>query len=348
MSGRVEANRHFSQRGCSHANRFFLAEIWGHSSVERICGATSESQLFFRRYCVCDYCRDPTPDGDEARGTADRSVPRSDLSGRTQSQYRKPDEGYDGLHLSLQEPRLSSRRASRGAARTFFSRLSGSNPRELFPRITVSIQPPASIVMPKGGNGRMRRRKAGEGMRKIMQEMIFRSRPDQTLYTALIDAMDIYGRGRKMVEDMRQTEFSYNALLKMTLVLGLLVKRVSGRGETVGILMPNLAATLCIDRYADSPRNGDAQLHGGTTEARVPASPRFSTHWDVGKIRDTARLQAQVDALRTQVVYLKLQPPSISRSSLGRCPSVHRLLGRARSRSPAACYTYGSEGVPKV
>lgn len=99
-----------------------------------------------------------------------------------------------------------------GAARTFFSRLSGSNPRELFPRITVSIQPPASIVMPKDSNGRMRRRKAGEGMRKIMQEMIFRSRPDQTLYTALIDAMHLYGRGRRMVEDMRQTEYSYNAL----------------------------------------------------------------------------------------------------------------------------------------
>lgn len=66
--------------------------------------------------------------------------------------------------------------------------------------------------MPKDGNGRMRIRKAGEGMRKIMQEMIFRSRPAPTLYTALIDAMHIYGHGRKMVDDMRQTEYSYNAL----------------------------------------------------------------------------------------------------------------------------------------
>ena len=66
--------------------------------------------------------------------------------------------------------------------------------------------------MPKDGNDRMRRRKAGEGMCKIMQEMIFRSRPAQTLYTALIDAMHLYGRGRRMVEDMRQTEYSYNAL----------------------------------------------------------------------------------------------------------------------------------------
>ena len=42
---------------------------------------------------------------------------------------------------------------------------------------------------------------------------------------------------------MKQTEYSYNTLLKMTLVLGLLVRRNSARGETVGILLPNLAAT---------------------------------------------------------------------------------------------------------
>ena len=46
-------------------------------------------------------------------------------------------------------------------------------------------------------------------MRRIMQEMIFRARPVQTLYTALLDAMRLYGRQRKLVEDMRQTEYSY-------------------------------------------------------------------------------------------------------------------------------------------
>ena len=76
-----------------------------------------------------------------------------------------------------------------GATRTYFSRLSGSNPRVLFPRITVSLQPPTSIAMPQGETGRMRRRKAGESMRRIMQEMIFRSHPIQTLYDALLDAI---------------------------------------------------------------------------------------------------------------------------------------------------------------
>ena len=62
-----------------------------------------------------------------------------------------------------------------GASRSFFSRLSGSIPRRLFPRITVSIQPPTSIAMPAGIGGRLRRRKAGEEMRRIMQDMIFQN-----------------------------------------------------------------------------------------------------------------------------------------------------------------------------
>jgi acyl-[acyl-carrier-protein]-phospholipid O-acyltransferase/long-chain-fatty-acid--[acyl-carrier-protein] ligase len=243
-----------------------------------------------------------------------------------------------------------------GAARTYFSRLSGSNPRALFPRITVSLQPPTSIVMPTGETGRMRRRKAGESMRRIMQEMIFRSHPIQTLYDALLDAMRICGRGRKLVEDMKQTEYSYNTLLKMTLVLGLLVRRNSARGETVGILLPNLAATLCMVIGMTAFRRIPAMLNytagaDGMQSACVAA--RISTIVTSRKFLDTARLQGQVDALKgVKVICLEdLQPtvtPGVKLWAL-----LHllfpKLLGRGiSSDSPAVVlFTSGSEGRPK-
>jgi acyl-[acyl-carrier-protein]-phospholipid O-acyltransferase/long-chain-fatty-acid--[acyl-carrier-protein] ligase len=243
-----------------------------------------------------------------------------------------------------------------GATRSYFSRLSGSHPRELLPRITVSLQPPTAVAMPVGETGRMRRRKAGESMRRIMQDMIFRSQPIQTLYHALIDAMRVYGRRRKLVEDMKQTEYSYNALLKMTLVLGLLVRRQSARGETVGILLPNLAATLCMVIGTTAFRRVPALLnYTAGTEGMQSAcvAARISRIVTSRKFLETARLQGQVDALQDiTIIYLEDLQPSVT-LTVKLWAALHlffpRLLGRrVGSDSPAVVlFTSGSEGRPK-
>jgi acyl-[acyl-carrier-protein]-phospholipid O-acyltransferase/long-chain-fatty-acid--[acyl-carrier-protein] ligase len=66
-----------------------------------------------------------------------------------------------------------------GAARTYFSRLAAHVPRKLFPQIGLFLQPTTRIAMPEAGSARERRRKAGEAMRRLMQEMIFASRPSR-------------------------------------------------------------------------------------------------------------------------------------------------------------------------
>ena len=131
-----------------------------------------------------------------------------------------------------------------GAARTYFSRLAAHVPRRLFPRISLSILPTTHIPMPEAPTARDRRRRAGEAMRRLMQEMIFATRPDQTLFTTLLDAADIQGHGHSLVEDLKQIEYSYRDLIKMALALGRLVARESEHGEKVGLLLPNLAPTL--------------------------------------------------------------------------------------------------------
>src|SRR5574338_501677 len=104
-----------------------------------------------------------------------------------------------------------------GPGRSYFSRICGKHPRRLFPRVTLCIQAPTSIPMPDAATAKLRRRKAGEAMRRLMQRMIFDARPKQTLYGGLLDAMAIYGRRRRVVEDLKQIEYSYGDLLKMTL-----------------------------------------------------------------------------------------------------------------------------------
>jgi acyl-[acyl-carrier-protein]-phospholipid O-acyltransferase/long-chain-fatty-acid--[acyl-carrier-protein] ligase len=77
-----------------------------------------------------------------------------------------------------------------------------------------------------------------------MQDMIFATRPTQTLFEALLDAADIQGHRHALVEDLKQIEYSYRDLIKMALTLGRLTARHSAPGERIGLLLPNLAPTL--------------------------------------------------------------------------------------------------------
>jgi acyl-[acyl-carrier-protein]-phospholipid O-acyltransferase/long-chain-fatty-acid--[acyl-carrier-protein] ligase len=154
-----------------------------------------------------------------------------------------------------------------GAARTYFSRLAGKHPRRLLPRIRLTVLPATRVGMPEIGSAKERRRKAGEAMRRLMQEMLFVSQPKQTLYSAFCDAVEMFGRRRRLLEDMRQIEYTYQDLLKMVLMLGRLAARHSAESERVGLLLPNLAPTLGL-------------LIGLTAQRRVPAMLNYTAGAD--------------------------------------------------------------------
>lgn len=66
-----------------------------------------------------------------------------------------------------------------------------------------------------------------------------------TLFSALIKAVRRFGRHTPgQWEDMAPGTYSYGDLLKMALALGRLIGKVTEEGEHVGLLMPNMAATV--------------------------------------------------------------------------------------------------------
>jgi len=148
-----------------------------------------------------------------------------------------------------------------GAARSYFSRLSGNYPRSIFPKISISILPTTSIAMPDAPSAKLRRRMAGEAMRRVMQEMLFASQPVQTLFSALLDASRTHGRGTRLLEDMQQVEESYGQLLKKTLALGRLASKISVPGENVGVLLPNVTSTICMIFGLSAMRRVPAMLN---------------------------------------------------------------------------------------
>ncbi|HEY3443859.1 MAG TPA: AMP-binding protein [Paludibaculum sp.] len=134
-----------------------------------------------------------------------------------------------------------------GAVRAMgFSRMGGDFPVALFPKIRVTFFPGEFIPMPEGASGKIRRRKAGEEMRRLLQRSWFAARPKRSLHDAFLDAIETHGRGRLMVEDVTGVTQSYADILKASLALGRLASKITAENEVVGVLMPNATATLSL------------------------------------------------------------------------------------------------------
>ena len=138
-----------------------------------------------------------------------------------------------------------------GAAQSYFGRLTSHHPRKLHPKVTLTVMPTTSVVMPKPSHhsfptAKQRRRIAGEGMRSVMQKMLFQAQKNRTIFEAFLDAVDRYGSGYKLIEDMNETEETYQDLLKKSLALGRIATKVTSPNETVGVLMPNITNTLAL------------------------------------------------------------------------------------------------------
>ncbi len=68
-----------------------------------------------------------------------------------------------------------------------------------------------------------------------------------TLFSALLDAAARHGRRAPgQWEDMKPGAYSYGEIIKMALALGRLGGKVTAPGEHVGVLMPNMAASVAL------------------------------------------------------------------------------------------------------
>lgn len=131
-----------------------------------------------------------------------------------------------------------------GAGRSYFGRLAGIYPLKLLPKITITIRPRQTIPMPKLPSAKLRRRRAGELLRRILLDMLVATRPQRTLFEAFLDAKATFGARYRLVEDVRMEEESYGSLLRMSLGLARLLAPLTAPGEIVGVMAPNAAPTL--------------------------------------------------------------------------------------------------------
>lgn len=244
-----------------------------------------------------------------------------------------------------------------GAARSYFSRLSGNYPRSLFPKITLTYLETTVIPMPEAPSAKQRRRLAGDAIRRVMQDMLFKSHPVQTLFSALLDAVQIHGRRTRLLEDIKQVEESYGELLTRSLALGRMAAKLSSPDENVGVLMPNVSNTVCLIFGMSAMRRvpamlnytaGAAGMQNACIAAKVKTIITSRQFIEAAKLGDTlAAMQAvnivYLEDLRSQFsLWDKLWLLGFARW----LPHVADKSGQPEDPA-VVLFTSGSEGKPK-
>ncbi len=250
------------------------------------------------------------------------------------------------LPIRLDGPRLS-----------YFSRMGGNHPRHFLPKLRLTLMPLEKIDIPQHGTAHERRRLAGEALRKIMQHMLFASCPIGTLFDALLDAMAVWGRKHRLVEDMRQVEHSYGELLKMVLALGRLSAKLAPEGARIGVMLPNVTPTLALILGATAMRRVPAMLNytsglAGMESACVAADVRVII--TSRAFEEAAHLQDAISGLAAHrtVVYLEdLRARFTLADKLWLLAALcwpRNFVPKGDPQSAAVTlFTSGSEGAPK-
>ena len=128
-----------------------------------------------------------------------------------------------------------------GPSRSYFSRLSGKYPRLPSPHPHHG-RPPPPFPCPAAD----RQAAAAQGWRGDAPADAgdgFASRPQQTCSAPCATPPTSSARTAGCWKT-KQIEYSYKDLLKMAIMLGRLVERLTAENERVGLLLPNLAPTL--------------------------------------------------------------------------------------------------------
>ncbi len=231
-----------------------------------------------------------------------------------------------------------------------------------FPQITLTILPPEKFEIDKNIHGHKRRKRAAIMMQDIMYLLIYSAFNHRTtIFTAMLGAVNRYGKNTLIAEDINREPVSYKQLITRAMIVGDIIRKDTEAGEYLGIMLPNITATLVTFLAMQYSARVPAMI-GFTsgTQAIISAckTGKIKTIYTSRKFIENAKLEKLATALEDEfrLVYLE---------DLGRRISLtHKLAGLFKSFYPQAHYrrlaknispddpavilfTSGSEGSPK-
>lgn len=223
-------------------------------------------------------------------------------------------------------------------------------------RLTLVIQPSTRLSRPAAGSGGVRRQRINEELLAIMQCSMATAEPRRGLFDALLDAVELHGRHVQVIEDVRQQLRTYGDLLKGSLALGRLTAKFTVPGERVGVLLPNIGATVCLLFGLVSRGRVAAMLNYSSGAGAVRGAVESTTIRTIITSRsfvEAARLSPLLAALADcRIVYIEELRETLTLSDkLWVARALLRPRGALPAQDPAATavvlFTSGSEARPK-
>jgi len=231
-------------------------------------------------------------------------------------------------------------------------------------KITITILPPVKLEAPEHLSLKERRKYLGQALADVMSFMVFESSNyKQTLFQSLIDSAKTYGYSREVMEDFSGAKTTYHNLLLKSFILADLVGRGTSEGEVVGLMMPNMVATMTVFFGIQASGRVPAMINFTSGEGVVVSTCKTAgirTIYTSKKFIKKAELQDLVSFIeesQIRVIYLENLKPKVNLSLKLKCfigslfPNYYynSICNDQDDQKPAVIlFTSGTEGQPKA
>ena len=199
-----------------------------------------------------------------------------------------------------------------GAQFSPFSRLKGRVKIRAFPKITITILTPQKFEVAKEITGRNRRAANADKLYDIMTEMLFESSDyKKTLFSSLLDAAKIHGKNHEIIVDVERKPLTYKKLIARSFILGNQIAKETSENEYVGLMLPNMNASIVTFFAMHSINRVPAMINFSTGGANFIAAcklAKIKTIFTSKKFIEGAKLQKLVEVAENEkirIIYLE-------------------------------------------